>query len=87
MTIYHINVISKNNVKKNQCSRFKGLRLINLENIFHPPLMKHYNMIQYLIKLHVNHNSELVILKYDLLLYHNTSSHLIQNEVPTFPLV
>lgn len=43
-------------------------------------------MNQYLIKLHVNHNLELVILKYDLL-YHNTSGQILQNEESTFSLV
>lgn len=54
------------------------MRLIYLENILHSPLLRHYNMNQYLIKPHVNHNLKLVILKYNLLLYPNTSGHILQ---------
>lgn len=34
----------------------KGLRLIYSENMLHSSLMKH-NIIEYLTKLHFNHNS------------------------------
>lgn len=53
-----------------------------MENTLHPPLLRHYNLNQYLIKLLVNHNLELIILKYDLL-DHNTSGHVLQNEEQT----
>lgn len=64
----------------------KGLRLIYLENILHSPLIS-IKMIEYLIKLHFNHKLELFVFKYDLLLYHTISGHILQNEEPTFSLV
>lgn len=50
---------------------FKELRLIYLENIFYFLLISYYDWRFNKVKLFFNYNLELVILKYDLLLYYN----------------